>query len=60
LWTRGFSHYAAYNMSIPGFVPEIFDTLANRIALAIIQADSRKVPSNLLLNKGIFFQKTGK
>lgn len=50
----GFSHYASYNMSIPGFVAEVFDTLAQKIAAGIIQADANKVPCEIQLSKGIF------
>ena len=50
----GFSHHPSYNMAVPGFIPHVFDSLANRIARGILQADAHKIPCEIQLNKGIF------
>ena len=50
----GYSHYGLYNLSIPGFVPEVFQTIVNGIVEAIIQAESTIQPANIYLNNGIF------
>ncbi len=50
----GYSHYALYNMSIPGFVPEVYQTIVNGIVDAITQAESTMQPSAIYLNSGLF------
>ena len=35
----GYSHYALYNITIPGFAPKVYDTLVNGMVEAIIEAD---------------------
>lgn len=50
----GYSHYAFYNLSIPGFVPQVFATVVNGIVAAIVTAESSLQPSNVYLNTGVF------
>jgi neutral ceramidase len=50
----GYSHYALYNMSIPGFVPEVFETYTEGIVATIIEATQKMKPSKLFLAKGKF------
>jgi len=50
----GFCHYAAYNMSVPGFIPEIFDHLTQQISNSIIEANANMRPCRIKLNKGFF------
>ncbi|MES2593520.1 MAG: neutral/alkaline non-lysosomal ceramidase N-terminal domain-containing protein [Bacteroidota bacterium] len=50
----GYSHYAFYNLSIPGFVSDVYDAIVNGIVEAIVQAESTVQPSNIYLNSGVF------
>jgi neutral ceramidase len=50
----GYCHYASYNMSVPGFIPEIFDWLSWQIAQSIIKANKKIVPCSISLSKGFF------
>jgi neutral ceramidase len=50
----GYSHYAFYNMSIPGFVPEVFETYTNGIVEAIAEATENMKPATLSISKGTF------
>lgn len=50
----GYFKYALYNMSIPGFVKEVYDKMANGITEAIIQADNNLKPAKLKIAKGSF------
>lgn len=50
----GYCHYASYNMSVPGYIPEIFDFLSSKIAASITEANQKIVPCNIKLNKGFF------
>lgn len=50
----GYCHYASYNMSVPGFIPEIFDWLSWQIAQSIIKANQKIVPCSISLSKGFF------
>ena len=50
----GYSHYGFYNLSIPGFVPEVYQTIVNGIVEAIVQAESNIQPVNIYLNTGVF------
>ncbi len=50
----GYTHYAFYNLTIPGFVPEIYQTIVNGIVDAIVQAESTIQPTNIYLNTGVF------
>ncbi len=50
----GYSHYGFFNLSIPGFVPEVYQTIVNGIVEAIVQAESSIQPTNIYLNTGVF------
>ncbi len=50
----GYFKYALYNMSIPGFVPEVYDKMVEGITAAILQADNNLKPAQLKLSKGSF------
>ena len=50
----GYSHYAFYNLTIPGFVSEVYEAIVNGIVAAIVQAESTLQPSNIYLNTGFF------
>ena len=50
----GYSHYGFFNLSIPGFVPEVYQTIVNGIVEAIVQAESCMQPANIYLNTGVF------
>lgn len=50
----GFTHYAFYNLTIPGFVPEVYQTIIKGIVEAIVQAESSIQQGNIYLNTGIF------
>ena len=50
----GYSHYALYNMSVPGFVPQVFETFVSGITKAIIEATQNMQPSKISLAKGKF------
>ena len=50
----GYCHYASYNMSVPGFIPEIFDWLSWQISRSIKAANEKIVPCTISLNNGFF------
>ena len=50
----GFCHYASYNMSVPGYIPEVYTWLCRQIAKSIREANAKKIPCNIKLNKGFF------
>lgn len=50
----GYSQYGLYNMSIPGFVPEVYQGVVDGIVEAIIQADANLKPAKLRLGTGSF------
>ena len=50
----GYSHYGFYNLSIPGFVPEVYQTIVNGIVEAIVRAESTMQSVNIYLNTGAF------
>ena len=50
----GYSHYALFNFSIPGFVPEVFNTIVKGISDSIIEAENNLKPGKLKLGSGIF------
>lgn len=50
----GYSHFAFYNFSIPGFVPEIYQQIVDGITTAIIEADRSLQPAKIYLSKGTF------
>ncbi len=50
----GYSHFGFYNLSITGFVKEVYKDILDGIINAIIEADTNKVPAHLSWNYGIF------
>ena len=50
----GYSHYAFFNFSIPGFVPEILNTIVSGIVKSIVEADSNLQEANIKIGKGTF------
>ncbi len=50
----GYSHYALYNMSIPGFVPEVFQTIVDGVVDAVIEADRKLQPAVIRHASGDF------
>lgn len=50
----GYSHYALFNFSIPGFVPEVFNTIVKGITDSIIEAENNLKPGKLKLGSGTF------
>jgi neutral ceramidase len=48
----GYSHYGLYNMAVPGFVPEVYQTIVDGIVDAIIQADAKAVPATIRVLRG--------
>lgn len=50
----GYSHYGLYNLSIPGFVPEVYQAIVNGIVGAIVAAESSIQPANIFMETGIF------
>lgn len=50
----GYSHYAIYNMSIPGFQPVVFNANVNAIFDAIVLAEGNKKEGELRIASGVF------
>jgi neutral ceramidase len=50
----GYSHYGLYNITIPGFVPEVYQQLVNGISDAIVEAWNNKTQASLHFNTGEF------
>lgn len=50
----GYSHYAFYNITIPGFVPKVYETIVNGIVDAIIEADRNMRPGKIYFDTGEF------
>ena len=50
----GYSQYGLYNMSIPGFVPEVYQKVVDGIVDAIVQADAALEPAELKFSEGEF------
>lgn len=50
----GYSHHGFYNLSIPGFVTEVYQQIVEGIYEAIVQADQNLRPSTLQLADGEF------
>ncbi|MDX2003414.1 MAG: neutral/alkaline non-lysosomal ceramidase N-terminal domain-containing protein [Chitinophagales bacterium] len=50
----GYSHYGFYNISTPGFVPEVYQTIVEGIVAAIVQAEKNMKPGRILVNRGAF------
>ncbi len=47
----GYSHFGLYNMSIPGFVPEVYQKVVDGIVDAIVMAAENLVPATIKLSK---------
>ena len=50
----GYSYYGLYNLSVPGFVMEVYTKIVNGIVEAIVNAESNIKPSSLTLSTGVF------
>jgi len=50
----GYSHFAFYNLSIPGLVPEVFNKMVNGIVEAIHKAENNIQTASIYLNSGSF------
>ena len=50
----GYSNYGLYNMSIPGFVPEVYTKIVDGIVEAILQAEKNIQPAQLKIATGTF------
>lgn len=48
----GYSHFGLYNMSIPGFVPEVYQKVVDGIVDAIVQANENLQPATLKVTNG--------
>ena len=50
----GYSHYGFYNLSIPGFVPFVFQTIVDGIVSSIVEGCSNFQPAKLTMTSGEF------
>jgi neutral ceramidase len=50
----GYSNYGLYNMSIPGFVPEVYTKIVDGIVDAILEAEKNLQPAELKISTGTF------
>jgi len=50
----GYSHYGLYNISIPGFVPEVFQEIVEGTVAAIVEASQNLQPAKLYYEKAAF------
>lgn len=50
----GYSHYGLYNISVPGFVPEVYQTIVDGIVSSIVEADAKLCPARISFTKGSF------
>lgn len=50
----GYSFHGLYNMSCPGFIPEIYEKLVNGITESILEAEKNYHNSSILLGKSKF------
>ncbi|MBI1287338.1 MAG: hypothetical protein GC178_07130 [Flavobacteriales bacterium] len=48
----GYSHFGLYNMSIPGFVPEVYQKVVDGIVEAIVTAAENLQPAAIKLSRG--------
>lgn len=48
----GYSHFGLYNMSIPGFAPEVYQKVVDGIVEAIVQAATDLKPATLRMSSG--------
>ena len=47
----GYSHYGLYNMTIPGFVPEVYQKVVDGIVEAIVEAAESMRPATIKISK---------
>lgn len=50
----GYSNYGLYNMTVPGFVPEIYTKIVDGIVDAILEANNKLQEAELKIKTGIF------
>ncbi len=50
----GYSHYGLYNMSTPGFVPEVYQYIVDGIVDAIVRADANKKKGSIRIGQSEF------
>ena len=50
----GYSHYGLYNMSTPGFVPEVYQYIVDGIVDAIVRADTNKQAGSIRIGRSSF------
>lgn len=50
----GFSSHAVYNISVPGYIQHVVDTLVKGTVEAIIEADKNKIKGNISIGKSTF------
>ena len=50
----GYSHYGLYNISIPGFVEEVFEDIVAGTLQAIVEAHGKMQPARIFYNQGEF------
>lgn len=50
----GYSFYGIYNLSIPGFVPQVYQGIVDGIIESILIAEKNLKPAKALFNKGTF------
>lgn len=43
----GYSHYLLYNLTIPGFQPQVFEKYVSGTVSAILQAEANLIPANM-------------
>ena len=52
--TGGYSEYPLYNITIPGFIPEVYQAIVDGIIISILEADKTKEPGHLKYKTGEF------
>jgi neutral ceramidase len=50
----GYSHFGFYNITIPGYVPEVYEIYINGIARSVMEADKNLLPGLLRYDCGKF------
>ena len=50
----GYSHYGFYNLSVPGFVPEVYEGMVSGIVKSILEAENNLKPAKAKLAFGHF------
>ncbi len=50
----GYSHFGLYNMSIPGFAPEVYQKVVDGMVSAIVEANESLQPATIKLSDGEF------